>query len=219
AGARKRKAIVPPELIAQYRAGESIEALHRSFKIACKRIRNELRDLGVPLRSQSERELLKWQTYRESMMASHGNCYSAPTLAKRAATRQGRRTHIGRGEREVAEALSAAEPSLELIPQMAVGRYNLDIGVPSCRVAVEIERAMFGAKGRERVRERVKNLLDLGWSVIIIVLDRTEQRRRRFLPEEVAKKVIAFIQLVRRKHPARGQYRMIASDGKLETRP
>lgn len=84
---------------------------------------------------------------------------------KRAKTVEARGLHISPFEREFAAMLTGL--GLDVIPQKAVGPYNVDIATGS--VAVEIYGGGWHAARSDR--ERFAYLLDRGWSVVIIWVD------------------------------------------------
>jgi very-short-patch-repair endonuclease len=98
---------------------------------------------------------------------------------------------------------------LSPVHQHAIGACNVDIAIPELGVAVEVERR-YGGDSHSMAAERLENLLDRGWSLIVVYSPRG-------LPidaESVCKQIVAILQTVSPHPSGAGQYWVIGRDGK-----
>jgi hypothetical protein len=82
----------------------------------------------------------------------------------RAETRFRRSLGVSGYERQIAGLLLAA--GYEVVHQLPVGPYNIDLALPACSIAVEVNGGYWHAYGRHLARRnrRLKQIFDEGWS-------------------------------------------------------
>lgn len=172
---------VAPELIeravAMYQSGLSIKAVAEALKVSRSAITRALRSREIEIIGISERNRRRYANttdeYRKAsamraQTARKGMRDKPESLAARAVTRQNR----GHGVSENERAISA---HLELIgingtPQLACGPFNIDIGIATQRIAVEIFGGNFHGYGhhRKRTARRYAYLAEQGWRFVIV---------------------------------------------------
>jgi very-short-patch-repair endonuclease len=113
--------------------------------------------------------------------------------------------HISDAERELAVMLR--ERDIEVIPQQAVGPYNVDLG--TFPIAVEVWGGAWHFS-RDHT-ERFHYLLDRGWAVVIVYTDKI----RSPLGPGAADYIAALIEICRTAPPPAGQYWVIRGSGEL----
>ena len=102
------------------------------------------------------------------------------------------------------------ERGLDVIPQKAIGPYNVDLA--SGTVAVEVFGGGWHGYGRHRRRapERLRYILDEGWNLMVIWII---ARRRAPLHAAAADYVASFVELASGDPSIRGQHRVVWGDG------
>lgn len=173
--ARERVHIDVDELVRRYVAGESEKALAEAFGVGRTAVRLRLQKAGVERRNRSaamstrmsrtdpdERARLAAAAHE----ARRGQKESPELKLKRAAAREGKIDgNVSPAEILLLEDLRGRD--LDVIPQKAVGPYNIDVATGT--VAVEI---LGGTWHRaKRHGERLRYILDAGWDVIYIWVD------------------------------------------------
>lgn len=137
--------------------------------------------------------------------AVRGMTRTVDELEKRARGKQRTRAHATPEELAMAALLPGS------VPQLAIGKYNIDIGAEP--VAVELFGGNWHADGRHRARlpQRVEYIADAGWNLLIVwsTLGHTLD------VAAVAQDALAYLELSRRDPSFRRQYRVIWGDGQL----
>jgi hypothetical protein len=162
----------------QYRAGESELAISKTFGISRCAVRAALlrenatiRDLrNAALNRASKMTVDERLKLTEAAHAAvRGVPQSEEKVCRTAATRQrtGRIT-IGEAEKRVNAMLS--ERGVFAVPQLAIGRYNIDLALTESSIAVEIFGGHWHATGYHATsyRKRLDYLLDQGWMPIVV---------------------------------------------------
>lgn len=205
------------DLIRRYTAGESEKKLSDSLGISRSAVRSRLKAAGVPVRSHSDAERLKWSgmgraARKRQVAAAHtarrGQKDSIEVQMRRAATWQAKMSHRGPGEVALAAALTSI--GVRVTPQKAVGPYNLDLAMDELPVAVEVECGnVFKPLRIPKTLKRLKYIVDQGWRVLIVF---TKNRPLTF--PAVVQQSLAFREVAGRDEPALGQYGVVDGDGK-----
>lgn len=207
------------DLIGRYLAGESENALAKSFGFSRQVVRRILRQGGIERRGRSEAEALKWARMSPDQRASQvaaaheatrGSTKSFDSLCRAALSRQRLQSHATDAEWEFARLL--ANRGLATIPQQAIGAYNCDLG--AFPVAVEIFGGNWHWHGRHLARtpERIRYMLDSGWHVLMV---HAWPDAGYPLGDEVADHVVAYVEAARRDPAARREYRVIRGAGEI----
>lgn len=204
-----------PAFLAAFDGGLSVLALARQYKIARQAIARVLRFHGRASRGRSEAERLKWsqmpeETRQRQVMAAHnsvrGVTKSDEWAHKQAVTRA--RLLFKAAPSEAVLSGWLAERGIESTPQVAVGRYNVDLVVGP--VAVEVHNdAYLRRDGAAGDTKRIFHILDASWHVLVV-------RDMIFpLSAAAADYLIAWLDELRR-HPSHArQYRVIDGAGHL----
>ena len=234
-----RKIVVPnvEDLVSLYQSGTSVNKISKQFGIGRNVINRILSDHGIQHRGRAEAERLKWSVMKldrgtverqcsAAWNSSRGRNVSEETKRKFAATIE--RTGCNRGPRSMSEqTLIDAVRALgySVTRQKAVGPYNVDFSFDCCPVAVEVQRSELNRKGSRRssVRpERIKGIFDAGFAVLVCYHPgglrwSGERYDATWYADAIAKKTVAFAELVRSDPSLVGQYGMIGGDGKPVT--
>ena len=212
----KRHNINTDDVIQRYRSGASEKQVASEFGVGRNVIRRRLVERGEPVRGRSAAELTKWAhmtaTQRSNQVkaahaASAGRPKTAAEQALHAATVERLGLHAGPDEHRLASMLRAR--GFEVTQQKAVGPYNCDLAVDSVAVEVFGGEWQGGSRDPSRAVKRLRYLLDHGWYVLMIKVE----RHRRPMTEYTADYVADFVDAVRRRPPPRCEYRVIRSDG------
>lgn len=167
--------VLRPEVASLYKSGHSELALSKKFGSSRNAIRRILIELEVDVRSQSESEALKWELMSQEqrsnqVKAAHeAVANKPPEFFRSAAIKQA----IAK-EKSLAKAcdmerlfMSAFnERGYPVIPQKAVGPYNIDLAIRG--TAVEIHGTSSTPHTHAYYRKRIMDLLESGWNVIYI---------------------------------------------------
>lgn len=161
------------DLVSRYKAGASPNQLAKHFHITRRTVHSRLIEAGVQPRNASEANQLRWVQMTPEQRAaqvaaaheaSKGRVEGEESKIQRAQTRFQRSLGISAYERQIAELLQAA--SYEVVHQLPVGPYNIDLALPGCSIAVEVNGGNWHAYGRHgaRRKRRLKQIFDEGWS-------------------------------------------------------
>ena len=205
----------PPDLatlIEQYRSGVSMLQLSTTHGVSRAVIERVLRENDVPIRGpRAANQIVAANKTPEQhlacSMAGRAGVAGRPRpehlIEQRARTNERRAKLVGPYERLLVQWLDG----LEIKPQKAAGRYNIDFAIGP--IAVEVFGGHRHSHGRhaQRHARRTKYLLDQGWFVIFIWATSA-----RFTPV-VAEYVRAQLDLTRRDPTLWGQYRVVWGDG------
>lgn len=204
-------------VVERYAAGESVNALAASLGVTRAYVGRVLDDAGVERRGSAGANRLMMQTRtpeenRRNAAAAHqavrGRKRSIAERSKGAQTRERLQTHVSDHERWLAEQLR--QRGLDVVPQKAVGPYNVDVATGT--VAVEVFGGGWHAYGMHRARgpERLRYILDQGWNLVIVW---TSASRWAFT-DAATDYIVAFAEEASRNPSMRGEYRVIWGDGK-----
>lgn len=206
------------ELVQRYQSGQSILKLSQDLGVSRGAIAHALEGEGIQLRTQSEAESLKWSKMtpdqRLHQMAAYHNAIRGGKrtpldLHERALSRQRTCSQQAPIERIIIDALRL---NIELTPQLAIGKYNIDIAIHEPPIAVEI----VGHNGRKWTsidsryhRERIPYLLNEGWHVLMILIDNNHRK----LTASAVDYIVAFAEGLRTKPTLWREYRVIGGNG------
>ena len=213
----KRHSGIVNAVVNRYTAGDSEKSLAAEFSVSRAVIRRILVREGIRPRGRSESMYLRMEhtpadERRALTTAAHafnrGRRKSADWLARQAIGKQITLCRVGNGEDIFAEWLR--QRGLESIPQLAVSKYNLDLAIAP--VAVEIHVSPANPLAIPRIRQRVKDLTELGWHIIYVWVTKSH-----FLSERAADDVVAFLQVAKSDPSSIGQYRVIRGSGQFVT--
>jgi transposase len=189
------------ELISLYAEGQSAKSLGTRYGVSPSTIRKELRKQGVQLRSHLDAMGIAIPGWR-------GKSIPQKVREKIASTKQERLSHISAGEQELTRLLNERGVT-GLIPQQAVGRYNIDVGAKP--VAIEVFGGGWHSAGahRRRTTSRYRFLLEHGWAVLVIWCI----AEFKHISKEAADYAAAYIAEVRADASLLGAWRAIRADG------
>lgn len=159
-----------------YMSGESTCDIAKRIGCHSSTLRNRFHRMGLPVRDSSESKIVlnaqlsaEARTSRASAAhdAVRGKKHSFEQLCRRAIGVEAAPHNMPSTEQAIYNSL--LERGLFIIPQKAVGKYNLDFAVNGT-VAVEIYGGGWHAKGSHarRHEERTRYILDAGFHVVII---------------------------------------------------
>ena len=220
---QERRAVIPvpaSEIVSAYHGGTSEKRLSEIHGVTRRAIRRVLIEHGANIRGQAEanRVMVSKRSVEENRQntaaahaAARGRVVPIEERSRVALTRQERQLGISAAELQLTEWLS--DRGLQVIPQQAVGPYNVDLG--TYPVAVEIFGGGWHATGRHKARstKRYRYILDQGWTVVIVWVD----QKRYPLSVDTADYLATFIQQTGCDESARGKYWVIWGDGKVAT--
>lgn len=232
-------------IIGAYEGGESLLSLSRRTGLSRGVILTRLRNAGIEIRGRSDAERLKWAALRKDPKAVAHQCEKAwrarrgskdspDTAARRAKTRHERKCAVHSGESEIATQLRTRGVQVE--QQFPVGRYNLDVGIPSRRVSVEVVGSPWHPTHAAVLRQRTEHLLGAGWLILFVLKWRrstglirprnpdysfapTVRTKPRFDPAAVAEYAVALLDRLDRNEPLWGQYGMISGNAEPVSAP
>jgi len=200
-------------VIRDYLSGESQVSLAAKWSVSVDVIRRMLVNASVPIRSNAAAQSLRMQRMTPEERSAHaeamvrnwrGQRHTDEALTKAALARQQRGTSVSGNEVEMMHMLQAR--GLDPIPQLAVGKYNIDLAIGN--VGVEILGGWWHKSKRHEARTRY--LFDRGWDLIFVWVHRKSYPLR----PAAADYVVAYVEEAQR-HPAPvRQYRMIRGTGK-----
>ena len=207
------------DLIGRYKAGESVKKLASSAGVSRSVIHRYLAAAGVPLRGRSDAMRVRMaQTSPEERArlsaAAHdavrGMVRTDEDLERRARGKQARESHATDEELTFGRLLQ--ERGLSVVPQQAVGKYNVDLAVDGT-VAVELFGGSWHQDGRHfaRLPQRLVDLADRGYTTLMVWCT----SRYPLNGSLVADEVVAHLERARRDPAVRREYRMVWGDGEF----
>jgi very-short-patch-repair endonuclease len=210
---RREKAGLPvDQIVARYKAGESENGLAKAFTTNRNVIHARLVAAGVNLRSNAAaNRLLAEQTPREEHMRRIRIAQKATRGKKRtfehgcniALSRQNNSS--GRSEYEILISDMLISRGIDVIPQQAVGPYNIDIG--TYPIAVEILGGNWHNIKKIHLK-RTRYILNQNWLMVFIW-----STKRAPISASVTDYIITCLQEVRHDPSILGEYRVIRGDG------
>lgn len=215
-----RKIEIPnlDDLLRRYIAGETEQKLAAECGVSRSAFRLRLIEANITPRNVSDTMYIRWQTADERLRSAMLNNAHASTRGKtvtedklinRAIGCERKSPNVAHAESVLADWLR--ERGLNVIPQKAIGKYNVDLAVQVPPIAVELFGGGWHAYGshRERFAPRVEHILNAGWAMVIIWLD----ARRYPLSVACADYIVTLTQEISRQESPRCQYRVILGDG------
>ena len=164
------------DLVRCYQAGESEYAIALRLGVERIVVKRRLEERGIKRRDCSAAQFLRNskltpEKLRANALAANvarrGTKDRMRSLRLRAIAAERGKYRVGYGESEFAKLL--AERGVHTVPQMAVGKYNIDL---ACfPVAVEIHRSTCHPFTLLRNRKRIMYLNKRGWNVVFIWLN------------------------------------------------
>lgn len=188
----------------------------KRFKVDRGTIRKRLIEARVPIRDCKAACILRMNNMTaDEKKRITKNAHDAVRGVKRpdkeclekAITRQKTLQYVGAGEKEILSWLECKGE--KCVPQLAVHRYNIDIGCAP--VAVEISVNWCNPLFQPHNRKKIMYLCNHGWAVIFVLVP-----EKRFICEPQADYIHAFIQSVRRNPSLIGEYRVIGREAKVK---
>jgi len=166
-----------PDFSHDYLAGESLLAISKKLGISRPTVKQRLIQAGIAIRDGSAAQSIRSarmtpderrRNAAHAHAAVRGIAQTEEHRCKIALTRELRQCGITRSERLLAAALRSR--GISISPQKAIGRYNIDVAIDKCCIAVEIFGGNWHASGRHagRFRKRCDYILDRGWLPVII---------------------------------------------------
>lgn len=214
------------DLVRRYTSGQSENSIARSLGVGRGPIRARLIHCGVAIRGQKEANRLMMSKRsplenRWNSSAAHeavrGRCMSFKEKRQRAVTRQTQGllgANVSEQERKLFRI--ATEMGLQVIPQYAIGKYNVDFLIKGTTIAVEVLGGGIRYSSpvfREGFRKRFEDITDRGYSLILVWVGKYRIDRRG------VKQLITFRDMFRRSPSLVGQEYMIFGDGKFVSFP
>lgn len=202
-------------LLDRYIAGESENSLAKEAGVCRSTFRSRLLENGINPRGQSEAESVKWERMsaeqrKQQVAAAHeaarGREVPFEELCLRAKMREGNMAYnVSKSEVKLGRWLK--ELGINVIHNFAVGPYNCDIGTGA--IIVEVWGGNWHPKPIDV--KRTKYILDAGFSVLIIDID-----KHRFPISYIVTEYVVTLDKLARSNPAgRRQYWMIRGNGEL----
>ena len=228
---RRRRGIIVSDkvgvfsnIIDTYQSGVSELATARQFGVSRAKVRYQLLKAGIIPRNGSEANKLSLSRMtplersartNAAHVAVRGRKVSVAEKELHAIACQNNLTEVSPLETILVDMLRAK--GFTIVQQKAIGIYNVDIAIESCRVAVEVNGGNWHTSPAHFRRDikRIPYLFDRGWHLIIIWVDKVKHP----LAVESADYITTFVQLLGRYEPVARQYRMIWGDGKAVTFP
>lgn len=203
------------EIASAYQAGESELGLSRRFNVSRNVIRRRLMAQGVAIRGATEANIERMKRLtpderralaRAAHDAARGRERPEALLERLALMHQQSGQYVGAWEQEFAALLEGRGHLC--VPQLAVGRYNLDIAVSP--VAVEIMFCDPYPLRRPKIERRTKYLLERGWSVEFIWVN-----KRHSSVVKAAEDAHRFVERTKRDPALIGCYRVVRGSGEF----
>src|SRR3990167_2188406 len=199
-------------LVQEYVGGKSLFQISKELGVSRACLTDRLVSRNIEIRSHTESHRLSARRYAEAM-------------------REKQRGPLSYHERRVLRIIR--KKFMPTVWQEAIGSYNVDIAIVECRVAVEINRE----RPRKTLRSRscslnparIKNILDAGWSVLIVYCPPGFKYRgkcpirdtmyERFNARKVADKIFSFCEFASVDKTGIGKYGVIDGYGNSTSFP
>ena len=169
------------EIKKRYLSGESENSIAKSFKVSRTKMRKTFIENNIKTRDNAtaNRIMMATRTTEENRRNSanaHAAVRGVPQTKehrhKIAKTREAHPFMVAPSEIILADELR--KRNIAVIPQKAIGSYNVDVAITESRIAVEIFGGCwhsFGSHAR-RFRKRTDYILNHGYAVVIIWVNR-----------------------------------------------
>jgi very-short-patch-repair endonuclease len=165
------------DLLARYERGQSVLSMSKDLGVSRMAITKRIAGLGLKVRNGTEANLIRMaKLSKEERLAlaeaAHaavrGKSHSFAQLCNRAASRERSCRIASKYEAMMIEWLT--EAGIEVVPQKAIGPYNVDIALPESAIAVEIFGGNWHTTGLHaaRYRKRIEYLLGCGWLPVVV---------------------------------------------------
>lgn len=209
-------ALPDEEIAKRFMAGESVKSLSISFGVTRAAINTSLRWQNVTARSIADAMRLRSTqiplTERETLFSDRRGPRIQP-MASALSVAKGRQrnlnpVYVSSHERLLADWM--VERGINIVPQQAVGTYNIDIG--AYPVAVEVWGGAWHFSRDHR--ERIKYLFDSGWNLVIVFVNTQTSP----LTVGAADYIVSYFQESASNPTLRGEYRVIWGEGNLFAR-
>lgn len=204
------------ELIQRYLSGESEKALAVAFGVSRPVIRRRLLEHGIKPRNRSEgmfARMARTSPEDRSRLAEaahaavRGKRRTWDELLLRAKTREKTGQYVVKTEMILMNWFQARGATCT--PQKAVGRYNVDIALYEPPIAVEVRYSRWPGCSRPKNHiQRTVDLLNAGWHVLYVLIDREHP-----LLEATADEIVSWAKGLRGLPSFPSQYRVIRGDG------
>lgn len=204
-----------------YESGISVKQLSEHYGISRCVIVTRLHEIGITQRNRSESMFLRMsqttpEERRRLTSAAHASIRGKRQTEEfrcKVASGIERSGKITRLEELVISDLKSRGIS-DIVPQKAIGRYNVDIALCECCIAVEIYGGNWHTGGRaaRRFRERFDYLLNCGWTPVIIWIS-----HRSPFEAGATDYIVSLVEKIRRGEAIRCEEHMIRGDGCLVT--
>ena len=214
-----RKTLDVDAIVDRYLAGESVNALAKAFGVSRSAITRRLNESDVIIRGQTQANQLMMskrtpEQNQKFTQAAHdsvrGKPHSYERLCRKAQNVQRNFTEFKSPyESDLADELTRL--GIEFVPQLAVGKYNIDFGIGD-NIALEVYGGGWHSSGRARARfnERSEYLFNCGYAIIIC----WALFSIRFDAAAIAEYIIALSDKLRSDPSARCKHYVIGCDGK-----
>jgi G:T-mismatch repair DNA endonuclease (very short patch repair protein) len=191
---RQRLDIDTTEVIRKYKQGTSLNKIAKQHNTDRGVIKRLLENVGVPIRTIKESSILHTsqltadEKYRKTVAAHEVNKGKKHSETHRNKIALSREMSWERSTSflEIAIGDCLRNMGIEFVYQKAVGRYNIDIFIPSSNIGIEVFGGNWHATGRHlsRFEERSNYLFskDISQVIVWVTLSHSE-----FLPEKIAR--------------------------------
>lgn len=208
------------QLVEWYEGGMSEKAIAEKIGTSRIPVRKRLVEAGVHIRNRSEAMYLRMAQASASERkllasaankAAKGREQTLEEKRQRALTNEARQNHVSSDELLLQRWLD--DRGITSTAQKAIGIYNVDLAVGP--VAVEVfGGGWHGSKhSPEFIQQRFRDILDEGWLVLIIWID----RRKWPLRPAVVDHVVSLAETASSDPSTRGQYWVVRGDGEALT--
>lgn len=217
--ARSRYITLPiDECIRRYAAGESVMSIGASFHVSGVLVVRRLKAIGYKIRTRNEAMVVRHA--RMTVLQRQALAHAANVARRSQGRKPGETERIAQGRQRSTRSLRSTTEihlqqllntrGLTLIPQLAIGRYNCDLG--NAHIAVEVFGGNWHLVGQQpTVERRYRHILNSNRHVVIVHSSPTYFP----LSPQAADYIVAFLKKMRRQPSLPSQYRMIRGTGQL----
>lgn len=226
AGLARRIVLDDVAIVERYKAGEPVYKIAKSLGVDRNAINRRIIDAGMTIRNWKESLEIQGISHPTQRMSKAerlrvtANAHAAlkgthktfEQLCNMAIGREQRGEIVSIVESRVHTMILKSCPGIVIVPQKAVGSYNIDIALAESSVAVEIFGGNWHSTGihASRFRKRTEYLIDSGWFPIIVWVTRSYPIEQRAIDY-----IIAIHQRRCRKEPMPREYKVIWGTGEV----
>lgn len=214
------------EAIRMYVSGSTLEDARKSIGVPRRFLEKAIVKAGHTLRTQAQQLGLRYTrmsvSERRSITAQanialRGKKASPKRMERRARTNENTLQLASRAD--LILALWLVQRGVQIIPQKAVGPYNIDIAVEHLFVAIEVNGHWrhFSSSNAAAIIQRKKYLRDRGWVLIEVRLTSTHDRPWKYLRPLCADKIITLLDRISRGETLTSEETVLGGDGELFT--